>query len=242
MSVPTPGDRELERPARDVLVQRERRAAEQVARAQAGVQLREGARSLPVEVVGELGVDDRAQQEREVAVLRVTRARGARHSASPVQPPIAPSRPMTAASRVATSSRPAGRAMNAPGERIALGFANEKLLATVEQPHRGRLEHRRPQQHVVQPVLGVLARRRAAREEGLQRLRGELHDCVAFDPARPAALELLTGRGEHAQPHLRALCARSRRRRRVWHGAAAPRPRSPRSEHRRASWPGRGRA
>ena len=37
---------------------------------------------------------------------------------------------MTAASRVATSSRPAGRVMNAPGERIALGFANAKLLAS----------------------------------------------------------------------------------------------------------------
>ena len=42
---------------------------EQVARAQAGVQLRESARSLPVEVVVDLGVDDRAEQEREVAVL-----------------------------------------------------------------------------------------------------------------------------------------------------------------------------
>ena len=35
----------------------------------AGVQLRESARSLPVEVVGDLGVDHRAEQEREVMVL-----------------------------------------------------------------------------------------------------------------------------------------------------------------------------
>ena len=70
-----------------------------------------------------VGLDDRAEQKREVAVLGAGNS-GARHTARPVQPLIAPSRPITAASRVATSSRPAGRVMNAPGERIAVGFEN----------------------------------------------------------------------------------------------------------------------
>ena len=53
----------------------------------------------------------------------------------------------------------------------------------------------------VEGVLGVLAGRRAAGEERLQRLRGELDDVAAVDPARPAALELELARREHAELH-----------------------------------------
>ena len=91
--------------------------------------------------------------------------------------------------------------MNAPGERIALGFAKAKRLLVLEQPHRRRLEHRRSQEHGLQGVLRVLTGGRAAGEERLQRLRGELNDGVAVDPAGPAALELELDRREHAQPH-----------------------------------------
>ena len=68
-------------------------------------------------------------------------------------------------------------------------------------------------------ILGVLARGAAAGEERLQRLRGELDDPVAFDPARPAALRSRSLRREHAELHSRgsvctttsAISGRSRR-------------------------------
>src|SRR4249919_372784 len=69
-------DRELEQAARDFLVPSERWAGQHVARAQAGVQLCECTRSVPIEVVSELGVDHRAEEEREIAVLRRRQLRG----------------------------------------------------------------------------------------------------------------------------------------------------------------------
>ncbi len=68
-STPTPGIVSSSSPLGTFSCNVERRRGEQVARAQACVQLRESARSLPVEVVGDLGVDHRAEQEREVMIL-----------------------------------------------------------------------------------------------------------------------------------------------------------------------------
>ena len=48
-------------------------------------------------------------------------------------------------------------------------------------------------------VLGMLARAPAAREEGLERLRGELDDAVAVDSARPTAAQALALGAEHAE-------------------------------------------
>jgi hypothetical protein len=45
----------------------------------------------------------------------------------------------------------------------------------------------------------VLARRPSAREERLQRLRGEMHDAVAVDAPDPAAFQRMTDRMEHAE-------------------------------------------
>ena len=63
------------------------------------------------------------------------------------------------------------------------------------------MQDRRPQVDVGERVLGVLARRAAAGEERLQRLRGELDHLVALDPAGPAALERELPRREHAELH-----------------------------------------
>ena len=81
----------------------------------------------------------------------------------------------------------------------------------------GGCEHRRAQIDVGERVLGVLARRAAAREERLERLRGELDDPVAVDAPGPAALERELLRREHAEPHgsvctiTSAISGRSRR-------------------------------
>src|SRR5262249_23688930 len=76
----------------------------------------------------------------------------------------------------------------------------------VEDPHRGRMEHRRAEDDVGERILRVLTRRPPAREERLQRLGRELDNALAIDPARPAALEILVARREHAQLHRGSVC------------------------------------
>jgi hypothetical protein len=63
------------------------------------------------------------------------------------------------------------------------------------------VQHGRPLVDVGKRVLGVLARRATAGEEGLQRLRGELDDAVAVDAPGPAAFERQLLRREHAELH-----------------------------------------
>ncbi len=64
-----------------------------------------------------------------------------------------------------------------------------------------RVQHRRPDDDVLEREHVVLAGTAAAGEERLQRLRGELHDAVPLDAAGPAALEVAVFRREHAEPH-----------------------------------------
>src|SRR5579862_4348362 len=66
------------------------------------------------------------------------------------------------------------------------------------------MQHRRPEDDILERELVVRARLSAAGEEGLQRLRGELDDAVALDRARPAAFEVAVLRAEHAELHGRA--------------------------------------
>jgi hypothetical protein len=87
--------------------------------------------------------------------------------------------------------------MSGSGPGAARAATSAAPVGVVRSP----LEHGCPQLHLGEREGGVLARRRAAREEGLQRLGGELRDALAVDPARPAALELLVGRREHAEAH-----------------------------------------
>ena len=109
----------------------------------------------------------------------------------------------------------------AAGDRARVA---DVLLEGVEVAHRRRPLHRREQPHLVERVLGVLARVAAAGEERLERLRGELDHAVALDPPRPAADSCSSGvnmqrRGQSrtcypAKPRPQsgsAPCARSRR-------------------------------
>ena len=59
----------------------------------------------------------------------------------------------------------------------------------------------RAQVDIRKRVLGVLARRAAAGEERLERLRRELDHAVAFDAPGPASLERELLRSEHAELH-----------------------------------------
>src|SRR5439155_21506529 len=72
---------------------------------------------------------------------------------------------------------------------------------TVEDADRRRIENRREQRHLVEPVLRVLARASAAEEERLQRLRGQVEHALAVDPADPPSLHRVVVRVEHAEPH-----------------------------------------
>ena len=100
--------------------------------------------------------------------------------------------------------------------RAARAFATCSSNAMKSRTRR-RLKHRRAQVDVGERVLGVLARRAAAGEERLQRLRGELDHLVALDPPGPAALERELPRREHAELHgsvwtiTSAMSGRSRR-------------------------------
>ena len=76
-----------------------------------------------------------------------------------------------------------------------------EVTRLVEEPYRRRMEHRRPERDLVQRIRCVLPREAAAAEERLQRLRRQLHDDVAVDPSRPAALEREIRRREHAELH-----------------------------------------
>src|SRR5438105_3132251 len=76
------------------------------------------------------------------------------------------------------------------------------LLEGVEVADRGRVEDRRSQVDLRERVFGVPPRAAAAREEGLERLRGELDHDVALEHARPAALQAVPLRAEHAELHL----------------------------------------
>ena len=82
------------------------------------------------------------------------------------------------------------------------GVRERKRVLVLEDPHGRRVEHRREEAHLDQRVLGVLARRAAAREERLQGLRGEVDDPIAVDPADPTPLHRVVERMEHAQPHV----------------------------------------
>ena len=127
----------------------------------------------------------RPEQQREVAVLRERRAPAARHSTSPVQPAMTPSAPITAASRCAASRRPPGRGISLPGERTAVGFANAKLpprrrpgSTAARAPARAASPHRADRRRARAPC--------AAREEGLERLGGELDDVSpSIRPGQP---------------------------------------------------------
>jgi hypothetical protein len=72
------------------------------------------------------------------------------------------------------------------------------LLEGIEVADRGGMENRRAEEHVVEGILGVLARAASAGEKRLQRLSSELDHPVALDPPRPAALVAELLRREHA--------------------------------------------
>ena len=68
------------------------------------------------------------------------------------------------------------------------------------------MQHGCEEHDLVERVLGVLARRAAAREERLQRLRGEVDHPVAVDSSDPAPLQRVVDRMEHAEPHYGSVC------------------------------------
>ncbi len=63
------------------------------------------------------------------------------------------------------------------------------------------MEHGGEEHCVRQRELGVLARGPAPGEERLQRLRGELDDTIAVDPADPPALHGVAEGMKHAEAH-----------------------------------------
>jgi hypothetical protein len=86
------------------------------------------------------------------------------------------------------------------------------LLEGVEVSYRRRVEHGREELDLLQPILGMLARLPAAREERLERLRSELNHPVAVDPPRPPPDQVVARRTEHAQLHLALLTGNGARR------------------------------
>src|SRR5262249_13160044 len=68
------------------------------------------------------------------------------------------------------------------------------------------MEDGREQPDVRQRILRVLARRAAAREERLQRLRCQVDDAVPVDAADPAALHRVSEGMEHAETHYGSVC------------------------------------
>ena len=63
------------------------------------------------------------------------------------------------------------------------------------------MEDGRAQVDLGERVFRVTPRLAASGEEGLQRLRGELHHGVAFDETGPASFERQLPRREHTQLH-----------------------------------------
>ena len=95
------------------------------------------------------------------------------------------------------ASRPDDQgARRADGSRVR----EREAAGVLEEANCRRLEHGRAEKHVREWILRMLACRRAAGEERLERLSRELNDLVAVDSARPAALEIGFHWTEHAEP------------------------------------------
>ena len=139
----------------------------------------------------------------------------ARHSASTVNPPITPSAPITAASLgheqqpARTANTTAARARRSPpGSRMrTIAWSSKTRTA-------GGCSTGARRMHVRERVLGVLARRAAAGEERLQRLRGELDRRGRRRSGRPSRAPSDARRDGTC----RALTARCVPRRRRWPG------------------------
>ena len=128
-----------------------------------------------------------------------------RRTAAPVresgEPSMRPSRPehRRDSARARERERPA-ILDRSTGPETAAGFANSNDSLSSKTRIAGGRSTGASSRTPASGILGMLARRASAREERLQRLRGEMDDAVAVDASDPAALERVFERVEHAEP------------------------------------------